>query len=467
MHRALSVIGASALALTGVLVMGGTAASASPGDIVAPQDGGSIIVHKHSGVPGSAGTGQEITGDAAAALGMGVSDVPFKLERVYLNGAAIDLSDPAAWNNLPTTPAQAGTAPFSLVEVDSGDTDASGMLTFSGLGLGLYVVTELDGGPDSIVEDMADPFLVSVPHRGIDDSTWNYNVHVYPKNLLKDNPTKTVSEPDGNNVTWTITTTVPRPPSGSVYTSFTITDVLDDKLEYVSATVTRDGTPLPASVVGVSGQTVTVTIPPGEVRTGQVYVVNIVTEVLDAGAIVNNAVRNVNGVERTIGPAQTNWGKVQVLKKESGTNATLQGAKFELWTGEDDPDDRTKVFDEQTTGSTGLLTFDHVWLGNGADTTERYCLKETQAPAGHSIEQEWTCVTLNAADTGVVQQPIFNPKRTTPNLPLTGSTGTVAFMAGGLSLMLLAGGAALLATRRRRAQLGEAHGTRIDGSPLD
>lgn len=457
-QRTLSVLSATALALTGVLVMGGTAASASPGDIVAPEGGGSIILHKHSGTPGAAGNGQliqntEANPGAVAALGSAVAGVPFKLERVALSatGTPIDLSDPAAWNNLPANPAAAAVAPFSLVtEVASTNTDTSGMITFGGLDLGLYLVTELPGGPG--VDTVAAPFLVSVPHRAATDSTWNYNVHVYPKNRLADTPTKVVSDPTGNNVTWTITTKVPRTTVGLTFTTdMRITDQLDSRLTYVSATVKKNNavmTPTPTLVV-VTGQLVTVNIPQATLVTGDVYVVEIVTTVTGPGVIPNTAVRHLDGVDVNIGPAQTNWGNVSVLKHETGNTAvTLAGAVFELYTYDANVANRTLVRAAQTTGPSGVTTFENLWLGNSTVTTKQFCLKETQAPAGHSIANVWTCVTLNAANTGIVQQLIDNPPRTTPNLPLTGSAGTAAFMAGGLGLLLTAAGIAIVATRR-------------------
>lgn len=452
-RRTLSVIGASALVVTGALVFGGSAASASAGDIIAPDDGGSITLSKHAGTPSSLpGTGRELTGDALTALGGSVAGVPFKLERVTYEGVAIDLGTVAGWALVPDGFAPADITGSYGVEAVAGPTptNPSGEIYFGGLELGLYLVTELPGGPG--VVDASDPFLVSIPHRAAADSSWNYDVFVYPKNRLADLPTKTVSEPTGDTVTWTITTTVPRTVTGQVYTTdMVITDVLDPKLDYVSSTVRHNGTLMDPSPVSVTDQTVTVTIPKAQLFTGDTYVIEIVTDVTDAGAIVNNAVRNLEGVNVTIGPAQTNWGKVRVLKLETGTPLTLAGAEFELWSGEATVADRELVFAAQPTDADGLLTFDHVWLGNGSDTTEPYCLKETVPPVGHTIAGDgWTCVTLSSAGTAIVQQQVDNPKRTTPDLPLTGSTGTALFMGGGLALLLTAAGGALMLSRHRR-----------------
>lgn len=470
---ALSLLTATALALMGAIALGSSAASASPGDIVAPQGGGSIIVHKHAGSKGAAGNGTEITGGAAAALGIGVGDVPFKIERVTYDGVPIDLGTSAGWDHVienMTAADVVGPHYGKTLVDDSLTTDPSGVITYSGLDLGLYIITELPGGPANISE-LAAPFLVSVPHRSAVGDTWLYNVHVYPKNKLTDVQTKTVDlgpivedetgVKQGDKVTWTITASVPQTEAGAPITLFEITDKLDPRLTYVSSTVKKDGVLMSPNPVTVVGQDVTIAPPLADVRTGQVYTIEIVTSVNGAGVIPNTAVRNTNGTKVDIGPANTNWGKVQVLKQETDTAATLQGAKFELWTGEANIADRELVYGEQTTDENGIITFDSVWLGNGTTKTKQYCLKETVAPPGHTIAQEWTCVTLNAEaaveglPVATVRQAIDNPRRTTALLPMTGSTGTAVFMIGGLALVSIAGGAALMVARRRQtAPLG-------------
>lgn len=450
-QRALSIVSASALALTGLFALGGTAASAvSAGDIVPPAGGGSITVHKHSSNPSGEGTGLEIADPTS--LGNPIGDIPFKLDRVTYQGVPINLSTAEGWSHVTDGMTAADiTGDYGLTPVVASQlTGSDGITTFSGLDLGLYVVTEL---PNSVVAatDMAPAFLVSVPHRSATQDTWNYNVHVYPKNKLPDVPTKEVSDPTGDLVNWTITFTVPRPAAGHEFaTDLTLTDQLDTRLEYQSATVTRNGTAIDPSITEVDGL-VTVTIPKADLVVGDTYVVVLTTKVLAEGEIPNTAFRNVDGSSVETNAVQTNWGAVKVIKLEDGTNVTLDGAKFEVWNA-----DKTELLlAEQTTGPNGEITFDKLWLGNGTDTQEEVCLKETQPPAGHSLPAtgEWTCLTLDADGTGIVEQTVYNPKRTTPALPLTGSTGTAMFTAGGAALLLMAAGAALVASRKRRESL--------------
>ncbi len=453
MQRTLSVIGTAALALTGVIALGTSVATASPGDIAAPQGGGSIIVHKHSSNPGAAGTGFEITDPGAkAALGSGIGDIPFSLYRVAYNGDPLDFSDPDDWrDDLPTTEAQATSGGYTLVDMTPAahETDATGLLTFSGLPLGLYMVKE-EPNPVINAGDMAGAFFVSVPHRSADQSSWNYNVHVYPKNKLPDVKIKEVADPTGDTVVWTIRVNVPRPASGQTYSgNMTITDTLDNRLTYVSSTIAKNGGAAAAATPTVVGQLVTWTIPQANLVTGDTYEIKLTTTVAASatGEIPNTAYRNLEGNSVPTNTVQSNWGAVKVIKKETGTEATLAGAKFDLRTA----CTGGTLLGQAETGTDGTVTFPHIWLGNGTTTTMAVCLIETQAPTGHSIVGNGqTPVTLNAAGTGIVEKTIHNPPRTTPNLPLTGSAGTAAFMAGGLALLLTATGAALIVSRRRR-----------------
>lgn len=74
----------------------------------------------------------------------------------------------------------------SLTEVGSKTTDASGVVKFEKLSLGLYLVLETKT-PDS-VKTACEPFFVSVPMTKVSGDTkggltdWLYDVHVFPKN---------------------------------------------------------------------------------------------------------------------------------------------------------------------------------------------------------------------------------------------------------------------------------------------
>ncbi|MBQ4530635.1 MAG: SpaH/EbpB family LPXTG-anchored major pilin [Lachnospiraceae bacterium] len=62
-------------------------------------------------------------------------------------------------------------------------TNSDGIVTFSNLPLGIYIVEETT--PPPAVTSPVKPFLVSVPMTKSDGSEWLYDVHVFPKNSTK------------------------------------------------------------------------------------------------------------------------------------------------------------------------------------------------------------------------------------------------------------------------------------------
>lgn len=465
-RRMLALLGTAALALGGAVAGTSSAQAAEPApsiaNIVAPEGGGSVIVHKHAGKQGPAGNGTVITDPAkVAALGVGIDGVKFKIERVSYNGTPIDLSTPAGWAliNEDMTPADI-TGNYTKVQVGTEQTTSGGGLTtFSGLAMGLYVVTETFA-PEGVTP-LESPFLVTVPYPDPVGNTWLYNVNVYPKNRVDDTPTKTVTEPtdgaQGAAITWTLNVPVPVPPGDATsYTKFEVTDPLDARLSYVagSATVKLNGVDVPTADYTLTeptpgnSNTLTVTFVPGKVRAGQTYVITFNTTVDGEGIIPNDAIRNVNDVDYDHMKEQVNYGDLKVIKQRSGTNLTLQGAKFELYKS----DKTTLLYSEATTNSSGEIVFNDIALGKGTDMSQEVCLKETVPPAGYVLPADpWTCVTITASEQGsTLTKTIDNTPRTTPSLPLTGSAGTALFMAGGVALLLTAAGAGLMASRRRR-----------------
>lgn len=71
----------------------------------------------------------------------------------------------------------------SVTEVSEKFTDSNGIVTFSDLPLGIYIVEETT--PPPAVTTPVKPFLVSVPMTKSDGSGWLYAVHVFPKNSTK------------------------------------------------------------------------------------------------------------------------------------------------------------------------------------------------------------------------------------------------------------------------------------------
>lgn len=464
-RRAVALIGALALALIGTAAIGTAASAADPAPSPSNITGttGTLTIHKHAGDPGEAGNGTAITDPAQiAALGAGLVGVEFSIQRVSNDGAPIDLTTAAGWDVAQAaTPANVSVAPFSLAAGTTATTGAGGIAVVPNLPYGLYLVTETSPGANPIVSPVQ-PFLVSVPYPDATNSTWLYDVHVYPKNKLNTTvPEKTVSAPDGltlgSSVVWTVTAPVPELGAGDTYTKFMITDTIDPRLELTGLVVKVDGVVISES-------------PAGYTRSGDVIVelnldtrntlvagtdvtIEYTTKVIslgEDGTINNQGFVNVNDSVRETGMPQTNWGPLTVVKKAAqAPNNTLAGAEFTLHETKGGPAIAT-----YTTNASGEIVVDGLWVGNGGVLTKDYWLLETKAPAGYALptgDAAWTEVTVNAAgENDPTMITINNTQQNGPNLPLTGSTGTTMFMLGGLALLLTAGGVALVASSRRR-----------------
>ena len=70
--------------------------------------------------------------------------------------------------------------PFATSATETIDTDINGLGKFTALPQGRYLIVETYS-PDSVVKKTAN-FMVDLPYTNADMKTWNYNVHVYPKN---------------------------------------------------------------------------------------------------------------------------------------------------------------------------------------------------------------------------------------------------------------------------------------------
>jgi len=454
------IAGASALALVGAGFLGATAASADDAPGIDPAQTGSISVHKSSAAAGEQGDGTEITPDPGLAKEL--LGVEFTLQPVLHNGAPIDLSTAEGWElseavtSSSTAPSLPG-ADYSLGTSSAVTTDAAGVATFSGLNLGLYLVTETKSG-DNLISKKHDPFWVTVPYPN-EDGSWNYNVHVYPKNELNViNLTKTVDDAAvlmGDEVTWTMETTVPV--SDLPYESFTLTDVLPAELTFVSwGALSLNGTDLLAADYEISADNSEIILTGSGLEkldaageaTFSIKMVTKVNAIPADGKVINEASLTING--KTVkDPANTNLGTIELTKTDEN-DAILPGAKFELYA--DAPVDGAPQGTPIATGSTdgdGVITW-QVHVGIEGDLTETFWVRETVAPAGFVLPTNpWTEVPVVDAG-GIAKLSISNHKADGPDLPLTGAQGTLLFTLAGIGLMAAAGGAVMVQRRARQ-----------------
>ncbi|WP_181158566.1 SpaH/EbpB family LPXTG-anchored major pilin [Leucobacter massiliensis] len=254
-RRVTALVGALAL-VAGLVGVGGSAAMADP--VIDPNTSGFIILHKHETDPagGEPGDGSQQTVTTPAVEGVG-----FTLYRVSEGDDPIDLRTDAGWQSAAALAAvYAGQGPDELpsgwtttVQFTERFTDEGGQIIWDesqGLPLGLYMVVETSPAPGSVPSA---PFLVTVPITQGGD-TWNYEVHVYPKNGVTQPPVKTVTDDGvvqaGDQSDWQIETS----PVGTPYDAngdgdfddagesnwiggYAIRDDLADALKYVPDTL--------------------------------------------------------------------------------------------------------------------------------------------------------------------------------------------------------------------------------------
>lgn len=212
-----------------------------------------------------------------------VKGVEFTLYKVQKDGQDINLAKPDGWKQITSITDDAKTPSdlvktgegdkdtkhvFTIVSVGKGTTNSNGLVKFtktastvadsgefavSDLKMSLYVVkeTNTDGaiidGKHVTVTGRVDPFFVTLPLANPKDKTWNYDVHVYPKNdttnLL---PTKTASDPsrmdvvddkdtntkDGTRITWKVAIPLPAPAEGQAYNAIGFSDKMSKDLTF-------------------------------------------------------------------------------------------------------------------------------------------------------------------------------------------------------------------------------------------
>lgn len=509
-QRAAAAAGALTLAVAGVLAAAVPASAALPGNIDEARDGtSSITVHKHvqPATAGGAGDGTEIAGGLPDPLD-GVEFTLYQLSGIDLSteagwdaaaaiSAAIDGGAQAVPNADPATSVTIGAAgsfPVAAVGTQETGSDGAGVTTFGDLDFGVYLVVEgADPGENNITTKAA-PFIVSVPFA-TGENTWLYDVHAYPKNsvtaIVKEvTPAVPGSAEDLNRdlVRWNLTLDVPNLAPGDSFTSFSLVDTIDTaELAFVEAPpagvagnsfvvtdAAGDELAVPAGTLVWSpeppaGATLTLSAsdPAGlawlaeNAQGGQVSA-SVLTRLVSVpadGEVSNDATGNINdGSVTTTAPAPV--GELEVFKyANTGTPATqtgLAGASFALYTGTPVSDANRVVLNGVNewgpTGGDGYLKISSLAPGT-------YYLVETIPPTGYVLDTTPREVTIVAGQTVRPDQGVGGTNYTEVEnqqvppwlLPLTGADGTLWFTVGGVALLAIAAGAAVLIARRKKA----------------
>lgn len=438
------------------LALGGVApASAAPN--IDPAKLGSITVHKFQ--EPTSPTGLVNNGTPVDTTGLtSISGVTFTAQRVD-----VDLTAPANWQELDKLTVeqvqeQLTGSPTSLV------TDKDGVAAFTKLPVGLYLLTETDTGSNNVAFK-GQPFLVTMPLAVNND--WVYDVHTYPKNtvasltqVIDDSKAHVIGDP----VKFTFTSQVPALPAASPLQGFGITNTLDPRLDYASATLTVADVVLVKDVdytFVVNGQDFAVEFTPAGLvklqgKEGKAVTVAINTTINALGDGIINNTGQVFINDRTnafdSNTMTTSWGALNVIKHATGdATKLLSGAEFELFAvdgqGVRIPGalrDVTAAAPDATftTGADGTFTVNGLKAGN-------YQLVETKAPLGYKLDGTIHKITI---EPGAVEKAaafsIANTQVPAFQLPLTGSTGTALFTGIGLLLILVGAGIAVVRKRR-------------------
>lgn len=482
--RALAALGAAALAV--VTLSGVATAAPGPGQPGAPTTG-SLTVNKYRG----AETGTlPPAGDRLA----GVEFIVTPVGRTAADGTctAISTANTTDWQGLETLFASrpaAPAAPYCLLPARqvTQQTNAQGTTTFGSLPLGIYYVQEgRDLGNNNIVSKVQ-PFYVSIPMPSSGD--WTYAVTVNPKNQTVNAPSKTITDRPsaltvGSTVTWNLTVPVPTLNNGETFNQAVITDQLNSALTYANSSLTLNGATLVAGTdytLDAAGVSWTFTAAGRTKLNGAmggtiaVSLQTTVTTVPADGTIPNSTYRSsFNGttVPGTVVP-YTYWGQLAIKKvDDSGTPIALAGAQFQVFDAANGSGQcpatapATGAVSTGTSDAAGVVQWNAttpagsplgLWVANSpsgpaSNPSKVYCVYETVVPAGYSARpfDNAVRVTPGTLAAGTFSRTVVNPQRQGPNLPLTGSGGTVAMTLGGLALVTGGLGTVAISRRRRR-----------------
>lgn len=343
-----------------------------------------------------------------------------------------------------------------LEKVAEGTTDGDGKWNVSqNLDLGAYLVVET--GPKEGY-DPAVPFIAFVPMTSngkvgdeTQGTTWNYDVHAFPKNYKDEEPDKTVKDKDQNagdeNLVYTVTGTARQLKPNTERTQFQITDQIDPKLTVTDVqvkVVKGDGSEQALTATDdtdgkfFEGNNVDVDLKPEVAKTleaGDKVVVTITTtlkpEFENATDIApnkglvfqNNPDGTENSTPKETPEVKTYWGGLQ-FKKVDGDRNGLEGAEFQIVrqaAGEKCSDIDTTKKDSWTpvngqqdgqvkttfvSGQDGIVKITGLHVNDFEDNAEvvegeqsHYCLIETKAPKGKELLPEALEFKLVATET--------------------------------------------------------------------
>lgn len=266
----------------------------------------------------------------------------------------------------------------------------------------------------------------------------------------------------GDEITYTLTVTVP----GTANDTIVLTDTMTEGLTFKSIDSVKAGeddvaytaAPDTAAAVTTNDNTFTITFDAATVQANQGKTIEITyTAILNNKATVASPEKNTvtlkygNNYESKPKETETKTYDFNFEKVDGTTKEALTGAEFELQLNgtalalvELEAGKSYRIAtSEDTTTTTTITTNGNKVNIYGLDTDVTYTLKETKAPTGYNIVNEK--IEVKAEDNAFVDQQVENNKGSV--LPSTGGIGTTIFyVVGGL---LIIGAAVILVARRK------------------
>ena len=444
----------------------------------------SLTIHKFS--KNNVGTERDngLRRDNVNGLGEPLRNAVFQVQKV---------------NNIDLTTNEGWLAAEKVVKTGSNDlgpavtkpTGANGEAVFDGLAVGLYKVTEISAplGYESVERE----FYVTLPLTNPNTkNTWEYNVHVYPKNKpVEDVITKTVQDQGknvGDRIGYTITSKIPESQKlasykvADVYDPARLTDGHIKSVKLADNSVTfNEGVDYAVRQENAAGKAklvidftaaglAKISNLPAQKRklvTVADFMVQHVNSVDPLAPVVNDAeLTSYSEHEDPTNPKppstpkdkpKTYFGNVKVVKQNSDKQP-LNEARFDIYACDDINHLGNKIRTDVVPGATvqGLHVNDFAdgaAVENQAEKAKGYCLVETKAHPGYSLLATpfFFQVNKGSNETIALSTPTVTDAKHNGghNLPLTGGAGiTTLILAGGL-IVLVGGGSAVYMFRRQ------------------
>jgi fimbrial isopeptide formation D2 family protein len=473
MKRGLSAFLGAALATLGLTV--GSAALADPttptsgvGDINTSATG-SISLQKFEQPVTATGYAHAGTKLSAAQTGTltPIQDVQFTVYKL----TGVDLTTNGGWSTYQTITTAIASAPlkdsditstavkvggvdYPITQTKQASTAADGTVSFTGLPLGAYLVSETSSPTGVIAKAM--PFITSVP-TPTGNGGWLYDVWSYPKNAVASIKT-TVDDSSvftaSDTFQWTITTKIPVLNEGASIASFEISDPLPSTLAFQSASLavrnssgtavtlaeTTDYT-LTKPTAGSAG-TVKVTFTQtgiAKLPADGTATLTVITKVKSAGQAANKATLTINDASMD-SSATTSWGNLTVATIAKGSTTKLTGSTIDICKSNPTSGSACKAGDVVQTLTPTSSAAKTVLLKAG-----NYWLVETQVPVGYTGISTAIPVSVGTSTTTT---NVENVEKTAIVLPLAGGKTLWALVGTGILVALGAGAAAVANSRK-------------------